>query len=81
MTTSTNPDDSEYLSQYLVDAAWVQAHRDDPNVVLVDIDGEAGYQRGHIPTAVMLPSNYERDPVCVHLPEPGDWRHNPGGCL
>ena len=63
MTTSTNPDDSEYLSQYLVDAAWVQAHRDDPNVVLVDIDGEAGYQRGHIPTAVMLPSNYERDPV------------------
>jgi len=48
--------------EFLVDAAWVLAHQDDPEVVLVDIDGEAGYQRGHIPGAVMLSSNYERDP-------------------
>lgn len=57
MTTSSNLGHPEFL----VDAAWVQAHQDDPNVVLVDIDGEAGYQRGHIPGALMLPSNYERD--------------------
>lgn len=48
--------------EILVNGAWVQAHRNDPNLVLVDIDGEAGYQRGHIAGAVMLPSNYERDP-------------------
>jgi len=48
--------------EFLVDAAWVQAHQDESNVVLVDIDGEAGFHRGHVPGAVMLPSNYERDP-------------------
>lgn len=57
MTTSANPAHPEFL----VDTAWVQAHQDDPTVVVIDIDGEAGYQRGHIPGSAMLPSNYERD--------------------
>jgi thiosulfate/3-mercaptopyruvate sulfurtransferase len=48
--------------EFLVDPIWVQGHQNEPHAVLVDIDGEAGYQRGHIPGAVMLPSNYERDP-------------------
>ena len=48
--------------EYLVDPTWLQAHLGDSNVVIVDIDAEAGYLRGHIPGAVMLPDNYERDP-------------------
>jgi thiosulfate/3-mercaptopyruvate sulfurtransferase len=54
MTAPSHPD-------YLVDPQWVQDHAGDPNLVQVDIDGEAGYQRGHIAGAVMLSSNYERD--------------------
>jgi thiosulfate/3-mercaptopyruvate sulfurtransferase len=54
MTAPAHPD-------YLVDPQWVQDHAGDSNLALVDIDGEAGYQRGHIAGAVMLSSNYERD--------------------
>ena len=60
--------------EFLVDAAWVAAHLDDPNVVVVDGDVAAGYQRGHIPGAVLVPDNYEKDPAGgrVHIlpPEP-----------
>ena len=48
--------------EFLVDAAWVAAHLDDPKVVVVDGDVEAGYLRGHIPGAVLVPDNYEKDP-------------------
>ena len=48
--------------EYLADPAWVKFHREDADVVVLDIDTEAGYSRGHIPGAVMLPDNYERDP-------------------
>jgi thiosulfate/3-mercaptopyruvate sulfurtransferase len=55
--------------EYLVDAAWVEAHKDAPNVVVVDCDVEAGYNRGHIPGAVLVPDNFEKDPDTnrVHL--------------
>jgi thiosulfate/3-mercaptopyruvate sulfurtransferase len=55
--------------EYLVDAAWVEAHKDDPHVVVVDCDVEAGYNRGHIPGAVLVPDNFEKDPDTnrVHL--------------
>ena len=46
----------------LVDAAWVAEHLDDPNVVVVDGDLEAGYLRGHIPGAALVPDNYAKDP-------------------
>ena len=49
-------------SEYLVDAAWVEAHKGDPDVVVVDFDEEAGYLRGHVAGAMMLPHNYERVP-------------------
>ena len=48
--------------EYLVDPSWVQAHWEDADVVVLDIDTEAGYSRGHIPGAVMLLDGYERDP-------------------
>ena len=60
--------------EFLVDAAWVAAHLDDPAVVIVDGDVEAGYLRGHIPGAALVPDNYEKDPARgrVHIlpPEP-----------
>ena len=48
--------------EYLVDPAWVQSHWEDADVVVLDIDTEAGYSRGHIPGSVMLLDNYERNP-------------------
>ena len=54
-TTFANP-------QYLTDPAWLQAHLSDPDLVIVDLDAEAGYLRGHIPGALFLDNNYERNP-------------------
>ena len=48
--------------EYLVDAAWVEAHSDDPNVVVVDCDVDVGYARGHIPGAALVPDSYQKDP-------------------
>ncbi len=48
--------------EYLVDAAWVAAHSDDPNVVVVDCDVDAAYARGHIPGAALVPDSYQKDP-------------------
>ena len=59
----TQPVGSAAGSEFLVDPAWLRVYQDDPDLVLIDIDGEAAYRRGHIPGAVMLPSDYERDPV------------------
>jgi thiosulfate/3-mercaptopyruvate sulfurtransferase len=58
--------------ELLVDAAWVAAHQDDPNVVVVDCDVEGGYLRGHIAGAVRVPDNYEKDPNTgrVHILPP-----------
>ena len=58
--------------EYLVDAQWVAAHLDDPNLVVLDGDVEAGYLRGHIPGAVLVPDNYAKDPDTgrVHILAP-----------
>lgn len=47
---------------HLADPAWLVAHLDEPDLVVVDLDAEAGYLRGHIPGAVFLDNNYERNP-------------------
>jgi thiosulfate/3-mercaptopyruvate sulfurtransferase len=42
-------------SDVLVDADWVAAHRDDPGVVLVEVDEDtSAYDKGHIRDAVKL---------------------------
>ena len=58
--------------EYLVDAEWVEAHQDDSGVVVVDCDVEAGYNRGHVPGAVLVPDNYEKDPTTnrTHIMDP-----------
>ena len=71
--------------ELLVDAAWVEAHGGDANVTIVDCDVDAGYARGHIPGAVLVPDNFEKnpetgrvhimnpEPVPGHVPGSGHW--------
>ena len=48
--------------EYLVDVAWLDAHKSDANLAIVDTDVEPAYNRGHIPGAVLVPDNFEKDP-------------------
>ena len=48
--------------EYLVDVAWLDSHKNDSSVAIVDTDVEPAYTRGHIPGAVLVPDNFEKDP-------------------
>jgi thiosulfate/3-mercaptopyruvate sulfurtransferase len=52
-------------SDVLVDADWVEAHLDDPNIVLVEVDEDTtAYDKGHIRGAVKLDWKQDlQDPV------------------
>jgi thiosulfate/3-mercaptopyruvate sulfurtransferase len=52
-------------SHVLVDADWVEAHRDDPGVVLVEVDEDtSAYDKGHIRGAVKIDWKKDlQDPV------------------
>jgi thiosulfate/3-mercaptopyruvate sulfurtransferase len=52
-------------SDVLVDADWVEAHRSDPGVVLVEVDEDtSAYDKGHIPEAVKIDWKKDlQDPV------------------
>ncbi|MFI6514830.1 sulfurtransferase [Spirillospora sp. NPDC050679] len=52
-------------SDVLVDAAWVEAHLDDPGLVLVEVDEDvSAYDKGHIRGAVKIDWKTElQDPV------------------
>jgi thiosulfate/3-mercaptopyruvate sulfurtransferase len=52
-------------SDVLVDAEWVEAHRDDPDVVIVEVDEDTtAYDKGHIRGAVKLDWKKDlQDPV------------------
>jgi thiosulfate/3-mercaptopyruvate sulfurtransferase len=52
-------------SEVLVDADWVDAHRDDPDVVLVEVDEDtSAYDKGHIRGAVKIDWKQDlQDPV------------------
>jgi len=52
-------------SDVLVDAEWVEAHRDDPGVVLVEVDEDtSAYDKGHIRGAVKIDWQKDlQDPV------------------
>src|SRR5438093_9938886 len=38
----------------LVDAAWVQKHQDEPDLLLGDVRGPNAHQRGHLPGSIPL---------------------------
>jgi thiosulfate/3-mercaptopyruvate sulfurtransferase len=52
-------------SDVLVDADWVESHKDDPGVVLVEVDEDtAAYDKGHIRNAIKLDWKKDlQDPV------------------
>jgi thiosulfate/3-mercaptopyruvate sulfurtransferase len=52
-------------SDVLVDADWVEAHRNDPGVVLVEVDEDtSAYDKNHIPGAVRIDWKQDlQDPV------------------
>ena len=58
--------------EFLADTEWLAEHLDDGNIRIVDTDVAAAYQRGHIPGAVLVPDNYEKDPdtSAVHILPP-----------
>ena len=58
----------------LVDPAWVEAHRGDPDLRLIDLRPEKEYAAGHIPGAVRLEERSLRDPrdASGYLPPPGE---------
>ena len=62
--------------EYLVEPGWLAAHKDDGNVVVVDCDVDAAYNRSHIPGAVAVPDNFEKDPDTgrVHLMNPSQFQ-------
>lgn len=55
--------------EYLVEPDWLAAHLGDANLVVVDCDVDAAYNRAHIPGAAAVPDNFEKDPDTgrVHL--------------
>ena len=57
------------FGEFLTDPEWLAGHLGDDNLRIVDTDVEAAYQRGHIPGAVLIPDNFEKDPSTnrVHI--------------
>ena len=47
--------------EFLADTEWLVRNLDDDDIRIVDTDVEAAYQRSHIPGAVLIPDNYEKD--------------------
>jgi thiosulfate/3-mercaptopyruvate sulfurtransferase len=58
--------------EFLADTEWLAEHMSDENIRIVHTDVVDAYQRGHIPGAVMVPDNYEKDPDTkrVHILPP-----------
>ena len=58
--------------EFLADTQWLAEHLGDPSIRIVDTDVAAAYHRGHIPGAVLVPDNYEKDPSTdrVHILPP-----------
>ena len=59
--------------EFLADTEWLAQHQNDDHLRIVDADTLAAYQRGHIPGAVLVPDNYQKDPATnrVHILPPG----------
>lgn len=58
--------------EFLADTEWLSEHLHDDDIRVVDTDVETAYQRGHIPGAVRVPDNYQKDPTTgrVHILSP-----------
>ena len=58
--------------EFLAETGWLTEHLSDDNIRVVDTDVAAAYHRGHIPGAVLVPDNFEKDPATnrVHILPP-----------
>ena len=59
--------------EMLAETEWLTEHLHDDNLRIVDTDVAEAYRRAHIPGAVLVPDNYEKDPDTnrVHILPPG----------
>ena len=48
--------------EFLAETEWLAEHLDDDNLRVVDTDVIDAYRRGHVPGAVLMPDNYQKDP-------------------
>ena len=55
--------------EFLAEPGWLAERLGDEGLVVVDCDVDAAYNRAHIPGAVVVPDNFEKDPDTgrVHL--------------
>ncbi len=62
--------------EFVADTAWLAEHLEDGDLRVVDTDVTPAYQRGHIPGAVLVPDNFEKDPDTnrVHLMNSGQFK-------
>ena len=58
--------------EFLAETEWLAEHLQDERIRIVDTDVAAAFQRGHVPGAVLVPDNYEKDPGTgkVHILPP-----------
>jgi thiosulfate/3-mercaptopyruvate sulfurtransferase len=58
--------------ELLVETDWVERHRNDPSVRVVDMRGEAAYAAGHLPGAVRIAEGplRDREDRLTYLPKP-----------
>jgi thiosulfate/3-mercaptopyruvate sulfurtransferase len=58
--------------ELLVETDWVEQHRNDPSVRVVDMRGEAAYAAGHLPGAVRIAEGplRDREDRLTYLPKP-----------
>ena len=48
--------------EFLAETEWLAERLHDGDIRVVDTDVDAAYQRGHIPGAILVPDNYQKDP-------------------
>ena len=69
----TSPQAEGYAHpDFLADTQWLEEHLGDSDIRIVDTDVDTAYQRAHIPGAILIPDNYEKDPATdrVHILPP-----------
>jgi rhodanese-related sulfurtransferase len=65
----------------VVDAAWLKAHLNDPDLVLLHVGDKAGYEAGHIPGARLVSlndisvSDHSGHGLMLEMPPADDLRH------
>ena len=69
-TVAPGPQNTQTTPEVLVDVAWLQAHLNDPDVVILDVSSQEDvYRQGHVPGALFV--DWRKDLVDVNNPVKG----------